>query len=72
MPRADIEILARELGTDLPEAFDALSKSELAALTAAMRAARSRQKNQLDGALSKALEHVPALMRGPIRRILGL
>ena len=72
MARSDIEVLARELGGDPPEAFNVLPKDALSALTAAMRAARARQKGQLDDALTKALEHVPAMMRLPVRKILGL
>lgn len=72
MARAELEQLARELGGDPPEAFAALPKDALSALTAALRAARSRQKNELDSALTKALEHVPALMRLPVRKVLGL
>jgi hypothetical protein len=72
MARADVETLARELGGDPPEAFNVLPKDALSALTAAMRAARARQSRQLDEALTKALEHVPALMRLPVRKVLGL
>jgi hypothetical protein len=70
--RGDFEALARELGGDPPETFRALPPGAIPALTVALRAARSRQKRQLDEALTAALEHVPALMRLPIRRILGL
>lgn len=72
MTRADVELLARELGGDPPQAFNLLPSEAHAALIAALRAARSRQRNQLDEALTQALEHVPTLMRGPIRKILGL
>lgn len=72
MARSDIERLARELGGDPPEAFNVLPGNAHAALVAALRAARSRQWRQLDEALTKALEHVPMLMRTPIRKILGL
>lgn len=72
MARSDIELLARELGGDPPEAFNVLPGDAHASLVAALRAARARQKRQLDEALTRALEHVPMLMRGPIRRILGL
>lgn len=64
--------LARELGSNPPEAFAALATDDLAALSSALRAARTRQKNQLDEALTRALEHVPALMRFPVRKVLGL
>lgn len=72
MARSDFEVLAKELGGDPPETFHALPPDALSALTAALRAARSRQKKQLDEALTKALEHVPALMRLPVRKVLGL
>lgn len=72
MARADVEGLARELGGDPPEAFNLLSSQAHQALIAALRAARSRQRNQLDQALTQALQHVPVLMRGPVRKILGL
>jgi hypothetical protein len=72
MARGDFEALARELGGDPPETFHALPPGAISALTVALRAARSRQKRQLDEALTAALEHVPALMRLPIRKILGL
>ncbi|TDU28463.1 hypothetical protein DFR24_2835 [Panacagrimonas perspica] len=72
MARSDFELLARELGGDPPETFHALPQDGLASLTAALRAARARQKKQLDEALTKALEHVPALMRLPVRKVLGL
>jgi len=72
MARSDFELLARELGGDPPETFHALPADGLASLTAALRAARARQKKQLDEALTKALEHVPALMRLPVRKVLGL
>lgn len=72
MARSDFEALARELGGDPPETFHALPPDAISALTVALSAARSRQKRQLDEALTKALEHVPGLMRMPIRKILGL
>lgn len=72
MARADVEVLARELGGDPPESFNVLPSEAQQALIAALRAARTRQRNQLDQALTQALEHVPLLMRGPVRKILGL
>lgn len=72
MARSDFEALARELGGDPPETFHALPAEAITSLTVALRSARCRQKRQLDEALTAALEHVPALMRMPIRRILGL
>ncbi|MGQ0622843.1 MAG: hypothetical protein ACT4QA_23550 [Panacagrimonas sp.] len=64
--------LAIELGRDPPAAFATLAADDLAALTSALRAARLRQSEQLDAALTRALEHVPALMRFPVRKVLGI
>lgn len=72
MARADVEALTRELGGNAPEALSGLAPSHIAGLTAALRAARSRQKHQLDGALTRALEHLPFLLRTPVRKVLGI
>ena len=72
MNKSPLDILRRELGGEPPAAFKDLDAPSLSHLAAAMSGARARQKQQLDEALTKALEHVPMLMRGPIRKILGL
>lgn len=64
--------LSSALGTDAPPAFKALSTREREQLATALHEARSRQGRELDEALVRALEHVPALMRGTVRRVLGL
>ena len=72
MNRSALDHLKRELGCEPPAAFKELDAQALAHLAGAMSGARTRQKQQLDEALTRALEHVPMLMRGPIRKILGL
>ena len=72
MARSDFEALARELGGDPPETFHALPPEAISGLTVALRAARSRQKRQLDEALTAALEHAHERRHVPIRKILGL
>jgi hypothetical protein len=64
--------LTSELGGTPPVEFAALPAASLASLASQLREARLRQKQQLDEALTRALEHVPALMRMPIRKVLGL
>lgn len=64
--------LQRELGSAPPPAFDALPAGTLEHLATALSAARLRQQAELDQALTRALEYVPALMRRPVRKILGL
>lgn len=64
--------LTRELGAPPPAAFAELPAAELEQLAEALKAARQRQRSELDQALTHALEYVPALMRRPVRKILGL
>lgn len=61
--------LARDLGGD-SSCLASLSVDELAALRDAIRATRKHQREALDGAISHGMSLVPALLRGPLRRIL--
>ena len=72
MSKPALDALKRELGSEAPAAFKTLDAPSLTHLASAMSGARVRQKQQLDEALTRALEHVPMLMRGTIRKILGL
>jgi hypothetical protein len=65
--------LARELGlaqTDALPALAPLEAQEIQALVAALRAAKAEQQRQLGRALHNALAHVPAALRGPLRKML--
>ncbi len=64
--------LQRELGSAPPPAFDTLPAETLEHLATALNAVRLRQQAELDQALTGALEYVPALMRRPVSKILGL
>ena len=64
--------LAETLGTPLPSDFDQLAEADLARLDAALRAARERRGAELDRAVADSLHHLPGLLRGPVRRVLGL
>jgi hypothetical protein len=54
-----------------PRGLSALSKAELEALTDAIRGARHRQAAELQVAGEKAFGHIPRLLRGPIRKVMG-
>ncbi|WP_420464609.1 hypothetical protein [Panacagrimonas sp.] len=69
---AATDALRRELGSPPPAAFGALPDAVCKRLAEALRDARLRQQQELDQALTRALEYVPALMRRPVRKILGL
>jgi hypothetical protein len=63
--------LRRQLGTDAPDGLGRLSDEELRDLTTALRDARRRQARALAEAGDRALDHIPRLLRGPVRRIVG-
>ncbi len=72
MSEHPIQALARELGT-APSALpppDPLRAEELQLLQTAMLMTRQRQQAHLRDALNAALKHVPALLRGPVRKVL--
>jgi hypothetical protein len=54
-----------------PRGLSALSQAELEDLTVAIRDARHRQAAELQVAGEKAFGHIPRLLRGPIRKVMG-
>jgi hypothetical protein len=63
--------LAAQLRGPAPDALRELSQDELADLGAALADARHRQAAALSEAGDRALSHIPRLLRGPIRRMVG-
>ncbi|MGH2894210.1 MAG: hypothetical protein ACRDPM_13250 [Solirubrobacteraceae bacterium] len=63
--------LATQLRGSAPDGLRELSDDELADLAAAVADARHRQAAALTQAGDRALSHIPRLLRGPIRRIVG-
>jgi predicted DNA-binding transcriptional regulator YafY len=63
--------LSAQLPGTAPEALRDLSEDELADLAAAVADARHRQAAALAQASERALSHIPRLLRGPIKRIVG-
>lgn len=64
------KILGPELRGAAPSGFDGLDETALRHLAASVRGARQAQKEDLAEALEAALRHLPALLRGPVRKIL--
>ena len=60
-----------QLGATPPKGVAALSDDELGHLAEAIRAARHRQAAELQAAGEKAFGHIPRLLRGPIRKVMG-
>jgi hypothetical protein len=63
--------LSAQLRGAAPESLRELSADELADLAAAVADARHRQAAALAQAGDRALSHIPRLLRGPIKRIVG-
>lgn len=66
-----LEALRRELGSPPPQGVAALADADLAALAAAVNAARAEQREAMAAASEAALGHIPALVRRPLRKLLG-
>ncbi|MGW5865428.1 hypothetical protein ACWFRJ_24985 [Streptomyces sp. NPDC055239] len=64
------EQLSKELRDEPPESFGKLAPEQLALLTDALRRERESRASGLNEAAEEALKLVPALARGPVRRIL--
>ncbi|WP_020667861.1 hypothetical protein [Amycolatopsis nigrescens] len=64
--------LADQLGGEPPEGIKALSEEERQHLSDTLRAARRRQAAALTTAGEEGLKYVPALLRGAVRKVVGL
>ena len=62
--------LRAALRADPPAGLAALDDEVLATLAAAIREAEEHQRSELVAAGDRALRHVPALLRGPVRKAL--
>jgi hypothetical protein len=63
--------LRRQLRGDVPPGLKRLSESELRDLAHAISDARHREGQALAASGERALERVPRLLRGPIRKVVG-
>ena len=63
--------LQAELRANPPDGLAALSDEELGELAEAIRDARHLQAAELKAAGEKASRHIPWLLRGPIRKVMG-
>ena len=64
------QILEAELGGRLPAGLNALQDEELSDLANRLRETKQRQSQALEVGIDEALDIVPRLVRGPIRKIL--
>jgi HEAT repeat protein len=64
--------LAEQLGGPLPEGIEALPEEQKRDLAEVLRDARRRQAKALGEAGEEGLRYVPALLRGAVRKVVGL
>ncbi len=67
-----LEALESQLRAKPPEGLSSLTGEELEDLAGAVRKARHRQAAELQAAGEKAFGHIPRLLRGPIRKVMGV
>jgi hypothetical protein len=64
--------LADAIRATPPQEFDALSESDRAALAALVTGAARERAELIDRAIDDSLRHIPALLRGTVKRALGI
>jgi hypothetical protein len=64
--------LATAIDAPPPAEFDALSDTDRAALAALVEKAASARSELLDRGIEESLRHIPALLRGTVKRALGV
>ena len=69
---AEIKALTKQLGQQPPAGVKALPEDELRELEAAIAEARHRQAAALEEAGDRALDRIPRLLRGPVRKVVGV
>lgn len=70
MSAKGMRALEAELGGPPPEGLRALDDAQLRAFTDMLCDAKRRQSGALEAAVEEALEIVPRIARGPVRKIL--
>ena len=63
------EALRKELGGVLPPSIEGLDRPSGDRLALTLRGAKQRQQAHIETALQAALSHLPALLRGPVRKL---
>jgi hypothetical protein len=66
-----VAALAEALGAEPPASLRDADPAAVATLAAAVKEAQEHQEEQLVTATDRAFEHIPRLLRGPVRRLLG-
>ena len=70
MTTSPTQRLEAELDDRVPDGLEALTDEELTDIVDRLHDAKLRQSEALEVAMEQALEIVPRLLRGPVRKIL--
>ncbi len=70
MTASAMRSLEAELGDRVPDGLERLTDEELSDLADRLHDAKLRQSQSLDDAIEEALEIVPRLLRGSMRKVL--
>jgi hypothetical protein len=65
-----VRALASELGAAPPDGIARLDDAQLRVIADLLREAKRRQSDALESAVDEALEIVPRMVRGPVRKAL--
>jgi hypothetical protein len=66
-----LKALDEQLGAPAPRALAELTDAQVRDLADSIRAARHAQAAELAAAGEQALRHIPKLLRGPVRKVVG-
>jgi hypothetical protein len=66
-----MDALREALRAEPPPGCEKLAPADADDLAAVIRSARERQGAELRVAVDRAYHHVPRLLRGPLRKVLG-
>jgi hypothetical protein len=64
--------LATAIGAEPPAEFDALSEADRQALADLVETAARDRSELIDRAIDDSLRHIPGLLRGTVKRALGM
>lgn len=72
MSAGKLQHLSQELRAPAPAAFQDLPDNQLQALSSALHVARRKQREQMARATEASLQHIPLLLRGAVKKMLGI
>lgn len=72
MKKTKLQALEHALGGSVPSGLSALDAAAVQKLGDALQHARKTQRTQMTAATERSLQHVPFLLRGTVKKVLGI